>query len=222
MSGPLTEGNLMDESSVHNIPAVVFVVDDDAAVRESLRWLIESTGMKVRTYASAMELLAESDLDRAGCLLLDVRIPGFDGLALQERLRENGTAVPIIIITGHADVPMAIRAMKNGAVDFIEKPFDDEVLLDSIRSAMRQNGKARTRMARRNEVRTRILRLTAREHEVYELVVAGWTNRETASKLGIIEKTVEVHRSNIRRKLQADTLADLVRLAVTADVRNEA
>jgi two-component system response regulator FixJ len=194
----------------------VFVVDDDAAVRESLRWLIESAGLKVTTYPSAEEFLPNFDPNRPGCLVLDVRLPGTTGLVLQERLRENHVGIPVIIITGHADVAMAIKAMKNGAVDLIEKPFGDEALLESIRLALQRDQETRTRQARKLEAILRLRQLTLREHQVFELLVAGWSHRRIAAELKITDKTVQVHRSKIRHKTQTATLADLVRLAITA------
>ena len=197
-------------------PPTILVVDDDAAVRKSLRWLIESAGMKVETYGSADEFLADFHPDRAGCLLLDVRMPGIDGLALQQQLWERRIGLPVIIITGHADVPMAIQAMKNGAVDFIEKPFDDEALLRSIRSALQRGTENQIQKAQRNEVLSRLRLLTPREGQVLDLVVKGYSNKQIASKLGVVPKTVEVHRASVMRKMQADTLADLVRMWLLA------
>ena len=207
---------LKEENLMHEATATVFAVDDDDAVRESLRWLIESAGMEVETYGSADDFLSGADWDRAGCLVLDVRMPGTDGLALQQQLRERQIGLPVIIITGHADVPMAIKAMKNGAVDFIEKPFNDELLLRSIRGALDWNTKDRTRKARRDEVLVRMRRLTPREREVAALVVQGLSNKQIASELGVVPKTVEVHRASVMRKMEADTLADLVRKRLLA------
>ena len=207
---------LKEENLMHEATATVFAVDDDDAVRESLRWLIESAGMEVETYGSADDFLSGADWDRAGCLVLDVRMPGTDGLALQQQLRERQIGLPVIIITGHADVPMAIKAMKNGAVDFIEKPFNDELLLRSIRGALDRNTNDRTRKARRDEVRLRMRRLTPREREVAALVVQGLSNKQIASELGVVPKTVEVHRASVMRKMEADTLAHLVRMWLLA------
>ncbi len=198
------------------MPLTIFVVDDDAAVRDSLRWLIESTGMTVATYSSAEEFLADFDGHRPGCLVLDARLPGLDGLALQERLRERQIDLPIIIITGHADVPMAIQALKAGAVDFIEKPFDDDTLLNSIRLATREAADLRLRTARRNEAAARVQQLTPREHQVLELVAAGCSTKEVACKLRVTQKTVETHRANARHKMQTDTSADFIRAALLA------
>ncbi|MCP4592295.1 MAG: response regulator transcription factor [bacterium] len=196
-------------------PTVV-VVDDDAAVRESLRWLIEANGLSVDTHASAEEFLEHLDSARPGCLLVDVRMPGMDGLTLQQQLRERRIGLPVIIITGHADVPMAIKAMKADAVDFVEKPFDDDALLDAIRRAIDVDRTERTRAEERANALVRISRLSPRERQVLELVAQGRSNREAAESLGIAEKTLEVHRANVRRKLEVSTLADLVRMAMCA------
>lgn len=198
--------------------ATVFVVDDDTAVRESLRWLIESTDMRVETYCSAEQFLSNFDPRQPGCLLLDVRMPNIDGLTLQEELRNRGINIPIIIITGHADVSMAIKAMKAGAVDFIEKPFSDEALLRSIRFATREDTRIRMRTTERNEARDRVRRLTRRERQVLGMVAEGHSSKIIASKLGVALKTVESHRANLKRKMQAETLADLIRLAIIGKV----
>ena len=203
---------------MRNEEPTVFVVDDDAAVRGSLRWLLESAQMNVETYSSAEEFLAGFASHPPGCLVLDVRMPGMNGLTLQEQLTERHIDLPVIIITGHADVPMAVKAMKGGAVGFIEKPFDDKTLLESIRLALRRNTEARTQTVERNEVLARLQQLTSREHQVFELVVQGRSNKEIASGLGIADKTVEVHRASVMRKMRADTLAHLIRLAMTVGI----
>jgi len=194
----------------------VFVVDDDQAMRNSLKWLIESVGMHVETFASADEFIRNYYPGRAGCLLLDVRMPGMSGLELQEHFLEHQIRIPIIIITGHGDVPMAVRAMKSGAVDFIEKPFNDELLLESIRNALNMDVEQRHLQARRAEIATRLARLTSREHQVMEMVTDGRSNKEIALQLGVSAKTVEAHRARVMEKMQAASLAELVKMAVTA------
>lgn len=196
----------------------VFVVDDDQAMRSSLKWLIESVGMRVETYATADEFIQNYYPGRAGCLLLDVRMPGMSGLELQEHFLKHQINIPIIIITGHGDVPMAVRAMKSGAVDFIEKPFNDELLLESIRNALALDTEQRKTQAERAEIATRLANLTPREHEVMEMVTAGKANKEIAQALGVSAKTVEAHRSRVMEKMQADSLADLVKMAVAANI----
>ena len=198
----------------------VFVVDDDQAMRNSLKWLIESVGMKVETYSTADEFIRNYYPGRAGCLLLDVRMPGMSGLELQEHFLKHQINIPIIIITGHGDVPMAVRAMKSGAVDFIEKPFNDEMLLESIRNALNKDIEQRAAQAERAEIATRLANLTPREHEVMEMVTAGKSNKDIAQSLGVSVQTVEAHRSRVMEKMQADSLADLVKMAVTANIES--
>jgi two-component system response regulator FixJ len=195
---------------------VVFVVDDDQAMRNSIKWLIESVGLKVETYASADELLRGYYPGRAGCLLLDVRMPGMSGLELQEYLSRHHITLPIIIITGHGDVPMSVRAMKAGAVDFIEKPFNDELLLESIRSALAVDQRQREVQGQRSEIAARLAHLTPREHEVMHMVTEGRSNKEIAIALGVSAKTVEAHRARVMEKMQAHSLAELVRMVLAA------
>ncbi|MEW8507825.1 MAG: response regulator transcription factor [Candidatus Thiodiazotropha sp.] len=199
-------------------PPTVFVVDDDQAMRNSLKWLIESVSMQVETFDSADAFINSYYPGRSGCLLLDVRMPGMSGLELQEYLRDNQIAIPVIIITGHGDVPMAVRAMKSGAIDFIEKPFNDELLLESIRHALALDVKQRDMQAQRAEIATRLARLTPREHEVMVMVTNGKANKEIASSLGVSAKTVEAHRARVMEKMQANSLAELVRMAINANL----
>jgi FixJ family two-component response regulator len=196
----------------------VFVVDDDQAMRNSLKWLIESVAMQVETYDSADAFIKHYYPGRSGCLLLDVRMPGMSGLELQEYLTEHMITIPIIIITGHGDVPMAIRAMKGGAVDFIEKPFNDELLLESIRHALSLDEEQRDKQFQRAESATRLASLTPREHEVMAMVTGGRANKEIASALGVSTKTVEAHRARVMEKMQAPSLAELVRMAMLANI----
>jgi RNA polymerase sigma factor (sigma-70 family) len=201
-----------------NTTSVVFVVDDDHAIRSSLKWLIESVGLAVETYATADEFMNNYYPGRAGCLLLDVRMPGMSGLELQEHFAKNDVNIPIIIITGHGDVPMAVRAMKSGAIDFIEKPFNDELLLESIRNALALDLKQREVQSQRARIATRLDHLTPREHEVMEMVTEGRSNKEIAINMGVSSKTVEAHRARVMEKMQAGSLAELVRMVMAAGV----
>jgi len=194
----------------------VFVVDDDQAMRSSLKWLIESISMQVKTYGSADEFLSSYFPGRAGCLLLDVRMPGMSGLDLQAYLAQEDSRLPVIIITGHGDVAMAVKAMKSGAVDFIEKPFHDEELLTSIRNALEFDEKRRALQSRRAEIAVRLAELTPREHEVMAMVTEGRANKEIATVLGVSAKTVEAHRARVMDKMGASSLAELVRMALIA------
>lgn len=190
----------------------VFIVDDDEAVRRSLRRLIASAGMAVEDYATAEEYADRCDPSRPGCLVLDVRMPGMSGLELQKMLQQKGIRIPVIIISGHGDVPKAVQAMKGGAVDFIEKPFKGDVLLDRIHQAIELDGQLRRRQARRAEVQSRLTLLTPREREIMELLATGTPVKQVAYQLGLSRKTVDVHRSHIMMKLQIDSLIDLVRM----------
>lgn len=192
----------------------VFVVDDDEAMRSSLKWLIESTGLAVQTFGSADAFLTSYSPDWAGCLLLDVRMPGMSGLELQAYLAQANYHLPVIIITGHGDVGMAVKAMQAGALDFIEKPFYDEDLLRSIRRALDAESQARALRSQHAEVLARLEELTPREHEVMDLVTGGKSNKEIASTLGVSAKTVEAHRAKVMDKMQASSLAELVRMAL--------
>jgi len=194
----------------------VFVVDDDRAMRESLSWLLDSVGLRVRSYATAADFLAEHDPAQPGCLVLDVRMPGMSGLDLQAELARRGVELPTIVITGHAEVSMAVRAVKAGAIDFIEKPFSDQLLLDRVRQALEIDLEAREARRRREDARRRLATLTAREREVLNLVVAGKANKEIASALGVSPKTVEVHRAHVMSKMCVDSLAELIRVTLLA------
>lgn len=198
--------------------SAVYVVDDDKAVRDSLRWLIESGGVRVETFASAREFLDRCDAGEVqGCLVADVRLPGISGLDLQENLRQRGLYLPTIVITGHGDVPLAVRAMKAGALDFIEKPFSDQVLLDRIREALSTDERYRELAAQREEIVERYERLSRREREVMQLVVRGRLNKQIAAELGLSHKTIEVHRAHAMEKMEGDSLAELVRMAVVLE-----
>jgi RNA polymerase sigma factor (sigma-70 family) len=196
--------------------STVYIVDDDDAMRESLTWLIESVGLNVETYASADEFLESYYPGRPGCVLLDVRMPGMSGLELQGHLQKQQVTVPVIMITGHGDVPMAVRAMKSGAIDFIEKPFNDEQLLESIRNALAIDDTRRDQQSFKAEVASRLAQLTPRESEVMDMVTAGKSNKEIANSLGVSAKTVEAHRAKVMEKMEAGSLAELVRLVVSS------
>jgi len=199
-------------------PPTVYVVDDDKAVRDSLRWLIESVGLPVEAFDSAKAFLQRCEASEVrGCLVVDVRLPGVSGLDLQDRLREKGLYLPTIVITGHGDVPVAVRAMKAGALDFIEKPFSDQTLLDRIREAMDRDEHIHELSLKREELAMRYERLTGREREVLDLVVTGQLNKQIAATLGLSHKTIEVHRAHVMEKMEADSLADLVRMAVVLE-----
>ena len=203
----------MSPNAMDRETPTVFVVDDDAAVRQSFEWLVGSVGLKTETYASARAFLEGYDPARPGCLVLDVRMPGMSGLELQERLAAQGITLPVIVVSGYGDVPTAVRVMKQGAVDFIEKPFSDQAMLDRIQASIERDLKARKDAAERASARTNRDTLTRREAEVMDLVILGRSNKEIARDLAISPKTVEVHRANVMKKMQADSLADLVRLA---------
>ena len=194
--------------------STVFVVDDDADLRESLGWLIESAGLRVKTFSTAEEFLAGYEPEEPCCLVLDVRMPGLSGLDLQEELTRRGVPPPIIIVTGHAKVPMAVRALKGGAIDFLQKPFSDQALLDRVRQAIDLDRRTRQARAEDAKVVTLLSRLTPREREVMDLVIAGKPNKIIADDLGISPKTVEIHRARVMEKMQAGSVAELVRLAL--------
>jgi len=199
--------------------AIVFVVDDDESVRDALASLIRSSGLTVQTFASALEFLAQPRPDVPSCLVLDVRLPGLSGLDLQKRMAEIDIAIPIVFITGHGDVPTSVRAMKAGAVEFLTKPFVDQDLLDAVQQAMERDAAARRKQAEIAELERRYESLTPREREVMERVVAGLLNKQVASELGTSEITVKVHRGRVMQKMQAGSLADLVRMSVRLGVR---
>jgi RNA polymerase sigma factor (sigma-70 family) len=193
--------------------ATVFVVDDDTSIRTALKRLIKSLGFKVKTFDSAQAFLKNGPHDGPACLVLDVRMPEMSGIELQEQLTNTGLGMPIIFITGHGNIPMSVNAMKAGAVDFIEKPFEDQKLIDAINTAIKKNKKFRTEQAEIKDLQQRVDSLTPREHEVFILVVSGMLNKQIAFDLGMSEKTVKVHRARVMDKMKAKSLADLVRMA---------
>ena len=190
----------------------VWIVDDDEAVRDSLEILCRSVGLETETYDSAAAYLDAHDPDQSGCLVLDIRMPGMSGLQLQKRLEELGSAPPIVFITGHGDVPMAVEALRAGAVDFIQKPFRDQDLLDRIQQAVQLDTKRRDALRERHGAMERIEKLSGRENEILELVISGTPNKVIASRLGLSQRTVEVHRSRVMEKMEVDSLAELVRI----------
>ena len=190
----------------------VFIVDDDDEVRSALALLMESVGMPTETFESALVFIQQFNPQRSGCLVLDVRMKGMSGLDLQERLSKEAIYPPIIVITGHGDVPMAVCAVKAGAIDFIEKPFNDQVLLDSIHRAIEQDAQRRGKAMQLAEIESRLERLTPREREILNQVVSGKRNKTIAFDLDISQSTVEAHRSKVMEKMQARSLSDLMRM----------
>lgn len=197
----------------------VFVVDDDAAILKSLRLLLKSVKINVEVYLTAQEFLDCYDPDRLGCLVLDLRMPDMSGLQLQEKLREKNIGIPVIIVTGHGDVPVAVQAMKKGAMDFVEKPFSDEFLLERIKAAIEKDAQTRQEQAAHQSAAARLSSLTPRESQVMNLVTAGKLNKVIAAELGISQKTVEFHRAQIMKKAEVDSVAELVKLVMQAENR---
>ena len=195
---------------------VVFVVDDDPAVADALKVLISAAGYEVETFTSGERFLQRANGICPGCIVLDVRMPGQSGLELQQELKRRGVHTPIIFITGHGDVPMSVRAMRAGAVDFLEKPFDDARLLERIEAAIEQDLEHRRRLAMRKRVEERLARLTPREREVLERVVNGRSNKQIARDLQVSPRTVEVHRARMMDKMDANNLPELIRMALVA------
>jgi FixJ family two-component response regulator len=192
--------------------AVVYVVDDDESVRRALSRLMRAAGLEAKAFPSAQAFLEHPAPDRTACLVLDVRLPGPSGLDLQSALSQAQHEIPIVFITGHGTVPTSVRAMKGGAVDFLQKPFDDRDLLDAVQRALQRSRAGRADQAERAKVEERLGRLTPREREVLALVVTGLLNKQIADKLGIAEKTIKVHRGRVMQKMEAGSVADLVRM----------
>jgi len=195
------------------VPAVVFVIDDDPSMRGALEDLVGSVGLQVRVFASPQDFLQSKLPEAPGCLVLDVRLPGMSGLAFQQELARLGIALPIIFITGHGDIPMSVRAMKAGAVEFLTKPFHDQELLDAIHTAIRSDRERRREAVLVAELQERYATLTERERQIMTLVVVGRANKQIAAELNLSEMTVKVHRGQVMRKMQARSLPELVRMA---------
>jgi two-component system response regulator FixJ len=199
--------------------AIVHVIDDDEAVRDSLQFLLQTAKLQVRTYDSAVNFLQQiADKSGPGCIITDVRMPEMSGIDLLRKVQELGIRVPVIVITGHGDVPLAVEAMRIGAVDFLEKPFDDEMLLASVRLALSEGAKTAGRTAEQVEIQQRLNTLSSREREVLEGLVAGQPNKIIAYNLGISPRTVEIYRANVMTKMKAASLSELVRMALVAGV----
>ena len=195
----------------------VYVVDDDETFRRSLRWLLESVGLAVATYATAGEFLGAYRAGDPGCLVLDVRMPGMSGLQLQDEARARGLRLPIVFLTAHGDVPMAVAAVQKGAVDFVQKPYNDQRLLDVVQAALQRDADARAAGERQRRTAALVAAMTPREREVMSGVVAGKTNKAIAEGLGVAVKTVEAHRARVMEKMGASSLAELVRLVSAID-----
>jgi FixJ family two-component response regulator len=198
--------------SIGDVPTV-FIIDDDAGVRESIRDLVESVDLRAESFATAQAFLASKRRDGPSCLVLDVRLPDTSGLDLQQNLSRAGVRIPIIFITGHADIPMTVKAMKSGAVEFLTKPFREQDLLDVIHRALRRDRVVREKQRRLAELQERYSLLSAREREVMSLVVSGLLNKQIAAELGASETTVKTHRGHVMQKMEAKSLPDLVRMA---------
>ena len=190
----------------------MYIVDDDQAIRHAMELLMRAVGLDYESFHSGDDFLTDHTNDRAGCLVLDIRMPGLGGLELQEKLNDMGSTLPIIFITGHGDVPMAVEAMQKGAVDFIQKPFRDQELLDRIGEALKADQELRSAREEKAEVQSRIDKLTNRERQVLDLVVTGKPNKVIAYELGVSQRTVEIHRARVMEKMEAKSLADLVRM----------
>jgi FixJ family two-component response regulator len=197
----------------------VFVIDDDASVRKSLSRLLRSLGFEVETFASAELFLKRDPYDGVGCIILDIRMPGLDGIGLQDQLSKADYSIPIIFITGHGDIPMSVRAMKKGAIDFLPKPFDDEELLQAVKRAVENDVKAKSERREVREILEQLRQLTPRELEILRYVISGLLNKQIGFKLGIAEKTIKIHRGRIMAKLHVSSVADLVRLAEKAGIK---
>ena len=198
---------------------IVFIVDDDEAVRNSLRLLVKSVGLTATAQSSAQEFLATYDPQQPGCLVLDVRMPGMSGLELQQQLNMRGAVIPVIFITGHGDIPMAVDAMQHGAFDFLQKPFRDQDLIDRIQRALEKDRTNRAELGERSRIRERRDSLTPREREVLALVTSGKANKVMAADLGLSQRTVEIHRARVMEKMGASSLAQLVRMVMDLEGR---
>lgn len=199
----------------------VYIVDDNAGIREGLSLLLETVGLKSESYSSAVEFLDTYDKQKLGCLVLDIRMPRMNGLDLQDELHEQGSRLPIIFISGHGDIPMAVEAMRKGALDFIRKPFREQDIIDRVNEALALDLSTRDEVVNRQQVIAKVKLLTEREREIFESVTEGTMNKVIGFKLGISERTVEVHRSQVMKKLGVKTLAQLVRIKIEAEMQCE-
>lgn len=197
----------------------VYIVDDDTGVRSSIRVLMKSVGLPAQTFASAQEFLKAYLPSQAGCLVLDIRMPGMSGLELQEALNERGAVIPVIFITGHGDIPMAVEAMRHGAFDFLQKPFRDQDLIDRIQQALARDKETRQALQEHGRIRACLASLTPREREVLDLLTAGKANKSMAQDLGLSQRTVEIHRAHVMEKMGAKSVAQLVRMVMDLEYR---
>jgi FixJ family two-component response regulator len=207
----------VDQGVIKEIPATVFIVDDDVGVRSSIRALLKSVGLPSTPLASAREFLECFDPSQPGCLILDIRMPGMSGLELQQELNRRGAIVPVIFITGHGDVPMAVEAMQHGAFDFLQKPFRDQDLIDRVQRGLARDQDNRIALQEHARIRARLEALTPREHEVLELLRQGKPNKVMAADLGLSQRTVEIHRSHVMEKMGANSIAQLMRMVLDAN-----
>jgi two-component system response regulator FixJ len=202
-------------------PPTVFVVDDDDAVRNSLKLLVKSVGLPVITFATAQDFLGAYRPEQPGCLILDIRMPGMSGLELQQQLNLRGAVIPVVFISGHGDIPMAVEAMQHGAFDFLQKPFRDQDLIDRIQKAMEKDAASRDQLRELGRIKERVDSLTTREREVLGLMTLGKQNKVMAGDLGVSQRTIEIHRARVMEKMEARSLAQLVRMMLDLEHRGQ-
>ena len=202
-------------------PPTVFVVDDDDAVRNSLKLLVKSVGLPGITFATAQEFLGAYRPEQPGCLILDIRMPGMSGLELQQQLNLRGAVIPVVFISGHGDIPMAVEAMQHGAFDFLQKPFRDQDLIDRIQKAMEKDAASRAQLREVGRIKERVDSLTTREREVLGLMILGKQNKVMAGDLGVSQRTIEIHRARVMEKMEARSLAQLVRMMLDLEHRGQ-